>query len=93
MEDLALFDFDGTITTHETMPVFLRQSISRRRKVIGSVLFLPLVLGYKAGFVSAQPFVGCLYALLTRAFQSVLLPQLAASSPARTWPMCFVPML
>jgi len=52
MSDLALFDFDGTITTHETMPVFLRQSISRKRKIIGSVLFLPLLIGYKARLVS-----------------------------------------
>ncbi|HET6633082.1 MAG TPA: HAD family hydrolase [Rhodanobacteraceae bacterium] len=52
VEVLALFDFDGTITTHETMPVFLRRSTSRRRKTFGAVLFVPLVVGYKAGLIS-----------------------------------------
>jgi phosphatidylglycerophosphatase C len=49
---LALFDFDGTITTHETMPHFLRRSISRRRLLVGWLLLAPLVLGYKLRVVS-----------------------------------------
>ena len=49
---LALFDFDGTITTHETMPDFVRQSVSRRRLLFGQILLAPLVLGYKLGIVS-----------------------------------------
>ncbi|KGM52342.1 hydrolase [Lysobacter concretionis Ko07 = DSM 16239] len=44
---LALFDFDGTITTHETMPEFLCRSISRRRLFMGWLLLAPLMLGYK----------------------------------------------
>ncbi|MBJ6982163.1 MULTISPECIES: HAD family hydrolase [unclassified Luteimonas] len=49
---LALFDFDGTITTHETMPEFLRRSVPRRRLLAGQLLFAPLVIGYKMGLVS-----------------------------------------
>ena len=49
---LALFDFDGTITTHETMPEFLRRSISRRRLLAGWLLLAPIVLGYKLRVVS-----------------------------------------
>jgi HAD superfamily hydrolase (TIGR01490 family) len=49
---LALFDFDGTITTHETMPEFVRLSISKRRLLIGQILLAPLVVGYKIGVVS-----------------------------------------
>ena len=49
---LALFDFDGTITTHETMPDFLRRSISPRRLLVGWLLLAPLVLGYKLRVVS-----------------------------------------
>lgn len=49
---LALFDFDGTITTHETMPAFLRRSIGRRRLWLGQCLLAPLVIGYKLGVVS-----------------------------------------
>lgn len=49
---IALFDFDGTITTQETMPDFLRRSVPRRRLVIGWLLLAPLVLGYRLGLVS-----------------------------------------
>lgn len=49
---LALFDFDGTITTHETMPIFLRRSVSPLRVFVGSLLLAPLVLGYRRGIVS-----------------------------------------
>ena len=49
---LALFDFDGTITTHESMPDFRRRSISRHRLLVGWLLLAPLVLGYKVRLVS-----------------------------------------
>lgn len=49
--DLALFDFDGTITDRETMPDFMRAAVRPRRLAIGKVLFLPLVVGYKLGLV------------------------------------------
>lgn len=49
---LALFDFDGTITTHETMPDFIRRSVNRRRLLLGHFLLGPLVIGYKLGLVS-----------------------------------------
>lgn len=52
MKNLALFDFDGTITTRETMPDFVRRSISRRRLLLGQLLLAPLVIGYKLGLVS-----------------------------------------
>lgn len=49
---LALFDFDGTITTHETMPAFVRRSISRRRLWLGQCLLAPIVIGNKLRLVS-----------------------------------------
>lgn len=49
---LALFDFDGTITTRETMPEFVRRSVGRRRLLVGWLLLAPLVLGYRVGIVS-----------------------------------------
>lgn len=52
--DLALFDFDGTITTHETMPAFVRATASRPRLVFGSLLLWPLILGYRRGLVSGS---------------------------------------
>ncbi|MGN2246813.1 HAD family hydrolase [Frateuria sp. GZRR35] len=52
--NLALFDFDGTITTRELFGEFMRYAVSRRRRLAGSILFLPLILGYKAGLVSGN---------------------------------------
>ena len=52
--DLALFDFDGTITTHETMPAFVRATASRPRLVAGYLLLWPVILGYKLGVVSGS---------------------------------------
>lgn len=51
---LALFDFDGTITTRETMPDFIRYSVSRRRLLLGQIILAPLVIGYKFGFISGS---------------------------------------
>lgn len=52
--DLALFDFDGTITTHETMPAFVRATVSRPRLLAGYLLLWPVILGYKLGVVSGS---------------------------------------
>jgi phosphatidylglycerophosphatase C len=52
--NLALFDFDGTITTREMFADFMHYSVSRKRRAIGNILFLPLVIGYKLGVVSGN---------------------------------------
>jgi len=50
--NLALFDFDGTITTVGTYPYFLRYAVHGPRRVLGGALLSPLILGYKVGVVS-----------------------------------------
>lgn len=51
---LVLFDFDGTITTVDTMFLFTRFVVGTSRFLFGmSVLAAPMVL-HKLGFVSAQ---------------------------------------
>lgn len=52
--DLALFDFDGTITDRETMPAFMRAAVRPHRLWLGSVLLMPFVLGYKMRLVSGS---------------------------------------
>jgi len=52
--DLALFDFDGTITTIETFPVFIRRAVPVARMVAGGAVLAPLLAGYKAGMVSGK---------------------------------------
>ena len=49
--DLALFDFDGTLTTCETFPGFVRRVVPRARLRWGGLLLAPLVLGYRLGLV------------------------------------------
>jgi HAD superfamily hydrolase (TIGR01490 family) len=49
--NLALFDFDGTITTREMLPDFFRLAIPRRRLLAGQVLLAPLIVGYRLGWV------------------------------------------
>ncbi|NZA26238.1 HAD family hydrolase [Luteimonas sp. SJ-92] len=49
--DLALFDFDGTITDRETMPDFMLAAVRPARLAVGKVLLAPLVVGYRLGLV------------------------------------------
>lgn len=49
--NLALFDFDGTITTREMFPDFIRFAVERRRLAVGKVLLAPLIVGYNLGFL------------------------------------------
>lgn len=50
--NLALFDFDGTITTREMFRPFIEFAVSPRRRALGATLLAPMVLGYKLGWVS-----------------------------------------
>jgi len=52
-KSLALFDFDGTITTDETMPSFLEQSISTRRRRVAQIVLAPIVVAHRYGAVSS----------------------------------------
>jgi HAD superfamily hydrolase (TIGR01490 family) len=52
--NLALFDFDGTITRGDTWTPFLRYSATRTRIATATVLLSPLIVGYKAGWISAR---------------------------------------
>lgn len=51
--NLALFDFDGTITVNDTFSAFLPHAVSPRRLLLGRIVLAPVVLGYKLGLVSA----------------------------------------
>jgi HAD superfamily hydrolase (TIGR01490 family) len=49
--NLALFDFDGTITDVDTFTGFLKYSGSKRRLVVGNTLLALPLLGYRLGWV------------------------------------------
>jgi len=52
--NLALFDFDGTITYSDSFKPFLYYSSSRMRIVRGTVRLAPKIVGYKLGLVHAS---------------------------------------
>lgn len=52
--NLALFDFDGTITVGDTFSPFLRFAVRPSRVALGGLLVGPLVLGYRLRLVSAS---------------------------------------
>ena len=47
MPALALFDFDGTLTSSESFGTFLRIVVPKGRLLWGGLLVMPLVLGYR----------------------------------------------
>ena len=52
--NLALFDFDGTVTTSDTWTPFMRFAVRPARMRTGRVLLIPVVVGYRLGVVSAS---------------------------------------
>jgi len=51
--NLALFDFDGTVTFKDTFAPFIYFASSRTRIALGTLLLGPLILGYKLGLIAA----------------------------------------
>jgi phosphatidylglycerophosphatase C len=51
---LALFDFDGTITTTDTWTPFVRMAAKPERMRFRRLLLLPVAIGYRARIVSAS---------------------------------------
>jgi HAD superfamily hydrolase (TIGR01490 family) len=58
--DLALFDFDGTITTKGTYPGFVRFAVRPGRKILGGIILSPLILAYRCRLVSDQVIRRCI---------------------------------
>ena len=52
--DIALFDFDGTITNCDTFTPFVKAVIPRRRMRVGKILLTPLIIGHRYGLLSSS---------------------------------------
>jgi len=57
--NLALFDFDGTITTREMFRPFIEFAVSPRRRMLGAAVLAPMVAGYKLGWVPPNTMRAC----------------------------------
>ncbi len=49
--NLALFDFDGTVTTGDSFKPFLYFTASRLRLVLGTAILAPMIAGYELGLI------------------------------------------
>ncbi|HYO93083.1 MAG TPA: HAD family hydrolase [Polyangiaceae bacterium] len=52
MGNLALFDFDGTITSSDTFTPFIFHAVAPARIALGKVVLSPIIAAYKLGFLS-----------------------------------------
>ena len=69
---IAFFDFDGTITTKDTLLEFIRFSKGTTAFLIGFTLYSPWMLAFKAGLIPNQR---AKEAILTWFFRGMLLQQ------------------
>jgi len=51
MKKLALFDFDGTLTTKDSLNEFLKYSVGIKTYFYKLICFSPIFLGYKLGII------------------------------------------
>lgn len=54
MSKIAFFDFDGTITTKDTLIEFIKYTSGKSGLYKGFLFHLPMLIGYKAGIISNQ---------------------------------------
>lgn len=52
--NLALFDFDGTITSSDTWTPFMRFAVPPARLIAGQVLLAPVFVGHRMGVISSS---------------------------------------
>ena len=52
--NLALFDFDGTITSSDTWTPFMRMAVRPARLRLGVVILSPVIVGYRLGMISSS---------------------------------------
>ena len=52
--NLALFDFDNTITHSDSFSHFLKYSLSYRKQLLGGIKVAPWLIGFRMGYVNDQ---------------------------------------
>ena len=51
--NLALFDFDGTITDNDNYTMFINYASSRKRRYFSLLILFPVIFGYKRKYISS----------------------------------------
>lgn len=49
--NLALFDFDGTITTRDSLPNFIQYAVGKPTYYLGLVILSPMLISYLSGII------------------------------------------
>ena len=49
LRTIAVFDFDGTLTHRDTLPLFIKHTHGRVRYLLGLIICLPWIVAYKLG--------------------------------------------
>ena len=88
---LALFDFDGTITTHDTWTPFMRFATPTARLVAGQLLLAPVFVGYRTGVMSASTGRQIAARVAFRGRQASILRQRGADYAATILPQAIRP--
>lgn len=76
--NLALFDFDGTLTRQETFAPFLRYAVPPLRRALGSVALAPLVPMYRRGWLSGHALRGMATRVALSGLDEAMLREAAA---------------
>jgi phosphatidylglycerophosphatase C len=77
--NLALFDFDGTITTREVLLSFISAAFKPRRLVISKIILIPVLVCYKLGIVSGETL---LFSFVKMGFSGLPLAKVEATGRA-----------
>ena len=83
--NLALFDFDGTITFKDSFAPFIRAAVHPSSS-LGRIRLLPLIAGYRTGIVSASTTRSKIASVVFRGRQESEIRELGASYARETLP-------
>lgn len=89
--NLAPFDFDGTLTTRETMPEFMHHAVPPLRRALGVPVFAPMLAGYKLGLVSGTRIRHHVIAFGFRGVPAAHVHAAGERYAAEVLPLCCVP--
>ena len=77
--NLVLFDFDGTITTKDSLPLFLKYTVTKQQYIFKMVKFLPIFILYKLKLIKNDVAKEILIASFFKGIEKSQFQQLASN--------------